>query len=160
MTREAMEAMGIKALEQEPCEDCISRQAVLKIQAKYAEYIGATKFWQMRDDIRALSPVAPQPKYEDIAKADIAKAFQFGVAFGFGKRYDELDRVIEEIKKVITPQPKTGHWIGRDASGTNFYGKCSCCGQEIQIDAWFTANMNYCPNCGAKMIEPQESEET
>ena len=42
-----------------------------------------------------------QPKYEDIAKA-----FQFGVAFGFGKRYDEMDRVIEEIKKVITPQSK------------------------------------------------------
>lgn len=35
---------------------------------------------------------------------DIAKAFQLGLAIGFGERYDELDRVIDEIKKVITPQ--------------------------------------------------------
>ena len=40
--------------------------------------------------------VTPQPKYEDIAKA-----FQFGLAIGFGKKYDEMDRVIDEIKKVI-----------------------------------------------------------
>lgn len=42
--------------------DCISRQAVLEIQAKYAEHVGATKFWQMRDDIRALPSVTPQPE--------------------------------------------------------------------------------------------------
>ena len=46
--------------EQEPCDDAISRQAVLEIQAKYAEHIGATKFWQMRDDIEALPSVNPQ----------------------------------------------------------------------------------------------------
>lgn len=42
-------------------------------------------------------------------QAAIAKAFQFGLAFGFGKRYDEMDNVINEIKKVIIPQPKTGY---------------------------------------------------
>jgi len=47
---------------QEPCEDCISRQAVLETQAKYAEHMGATKFWQMRDEIRSLPSVTPQPK--------------------------------------------------------------------------------------------------
>lgn len=41
----------------EPCEDAISREAVLKIQAKYAEHMGATKFWQMRDDIKTLQSV-------------------------------------------------------------------------------------------------------
>ena len=53
---------NLKALEQQPCGDCISRQAMLETQAKYAEYIGATKFWQMRDDIKALPPVTPQPE--------------------------------------------------------------------------------------------------
>ena len=43
-------------------EDAISRREVLETQTKYAEYIGATKFWQMRDDIKALSPVNTQPK--------------------------------------------------------------------------------------------------
>lgn len=54
--------MVAELLKQEPCEDCISRQVVLEVQIKYAEHMGATKYWQMRDDIRALSPVTPQPK--------------------------------------------------------------------------------------------------
>lgn len=54
--------LAIKALEQQPCDDAISRQAVLKTQAKYAEHIGATKFWQMSDDIKALPPVISLPK--------------------------------------------------------------------------------------------------
>lgn len=37
---------------------------------------------------------------------DVAKAFQLGLAFGFGEKHDEMDKVIEEIKKIITPQPK------------------------------------------------------
>ena len=52
----------MSALEQQPCGDCISRQAMLEVQTKYAEHMGATKYWQMRDDIRTLSPVIPQPK--------------------------------------------------------------------------------------------------
>lgn len=39
--------------------DAISREAVLKMQAKYADQMGATKFWQMRDNIRALPPITP-----------------------------------------------------------------------------------------------------
>lgn len=44
-----------------------------------------------------------------------------------------------------TPQTKTGHWK---------HNKCDVCGASRPplFD-------NYCPNCGAKMIEPQESEE-
>ena len=45
----------------------------------------------------------------------------------------------------VTPQPKTGHWK---------HNKCDVCGASRPplFD-------NYCPNCGAKMVEPQESEE-
>ena len=49
-----------KFIEQESCDDAVSRQAVFKIQSKYAEHIGATKFWQMSDDIKALPSVNPQ----------------------------------------------------------------------------------------------------
>ena len=97
----------IKALEQEPCEDAISRERLK--ECFHRNVVGA----------------------------------------------DAFDIIIDMQPSV---QTKTGHWIDRDASGTNFYGKCSCCGQEIQIDAWYTQNMKYCPNCGAKMVEPQESE--
>ena len=82
---------------------------------------------------------------------DIAKAFQFGLAFGFGKKYDEMDRMIDEIKKVITPQPKTGHWIFDEILDKHYY--CSEC-KSMGVDYW-----DYCPYCGAKMIASQGGED-
>ena len=59
---------NLKALEQYPCNDCISRQDVLDIISKYEEsdderggfYIGNTDNVVL--DIRDLQPVTPQPK--------------------------------------------------------------------------------------------------
>lgn len=68
--------MAINALEQEPCEDAISRQAVLEIHSKYGEYMGATKFWEFRDSIRELPLVKPQePKTGHWIDAKVGKMF-------------------------------------------------------------------------------------
>ena len=53
--KEALD-MAIKALEQEPCEDCISRQAVLNLINADWKYEG------LEEDVSSLSPVTPQPK--------------------------------------------------------------------------------------------------
>jgi len=53
-------------------------------------------------------------------------------------------------------EPKTGHWIDM-TSGYAFNDKCSECGYIVHIQ--FINEYKYCPNCGAKMFEPQESEE-
>lgn len=52
--------MAIEALEQEPCEDAISRQAVLEVIRKChcEEWVKAN----IGAPIEVLSPVAPQPK--------------------------------------------------------------------------------------------------
>lgn len=55
---------------------------------------------------------------------------------------------VEEIK-----QPKTGHWIHLKHNK----GKCSEC-HDVVLIAQMYGNANYCPNCGARMVEPQESE--
>ena len=88
----------------------------------------------------------PQSKSEDIAKA-----FQMGLAIGFGERYDELDRVIDEIKKVIAP--KTGQWIRMSdlsEKEDNRY-KCSRCGNVVhyknKMDL-YTFN-SWCGRCGS-----------
>ena len=47
----------------------------------------------------------------------------------------------------VKQEPKTGHWI--DSSNG---WMCSECKWDNTFDT------NYCPNCGAKMVEPQESE--
>lgn len=50
---------------------------------------------------------------------DVAKAFQLGMALGFGKKYDEMDKVMEEIKKVITQdQQSCEDCISRQAVDT------------------------------------------
>ena len=121
--------------------DAISRAEVLKI---FDEWFATCDIADKKDSpklkIKALPSVTPQQKYEDIAKA-----FQFGLAFGFGKKYDEIDRVVDEIKKIITPQPRKGHWIPT-------YGnvKCSVCG-SVKDSRNVGRATHYCDFCGAKM---------
>ena len=55
------------------------------------------------------------------------------------------------IIKNGTPLPK-GHWDSRTC-------KCSECGYQIAFLEYAERKYNFCPNCGAKMVEPQESED-
>lgn len=106
-----MNKEAIIDIEKPKDNDLISRQAVFKIQAKYAEYIGATKFWQMSDDIKALPPVNPQ-------------------------------------------EPKAGHWISHyDEDAKEGWYECNRCHTERAF------NTDFCPDCGARMVEPQERSE-
>lgn len=60
--------------------------------------------------------------------------------------------------KALEQEPKTGQWIAVYQGDEIINYKCS----ECEFGNTFGKNtygMHYCPNCGAKMIEPQESEE-
>lgn len=57
-------------LETQPSDDCISRKEVLSLQTKYAEEIGATTFWKMRDDIQKLQPSTSQRPRGEWIKVD------------------------------------------------------------------------------------------
>lgn len=89
---------GIDTLEQEPCEDAISRQAAVNVASGFCH----------------------------------------------------LANVADELAKLppVNPQPKTGHWI-------DVFGGCKC----SECDCLEGGYSNYCPTCGIKMVEPQESEE-
>ena len=66
-----------------------------------------------------------------------------------------IDAIEKRIQPSVTPQePKTGHWIPSHISGS-ILDECSECGFACGA---FT--FNYCPNCGCRMVEPQESEDT
>jgi len=63
---------------------------------------------------------------------------------------------IMQQPSVRPQEPKTGHWIIDKGSLDAFYGevcKCSECGVES------IGESDFCPYCGAKMVEPQESED-
>jgi hypothetical protein len=67
------------------------------------------------------------------------------------------DRVVTDNIKWIEQEPKTGHWIATGDYYTGAYDsidyvECSCCHYESLEEG------DFCPNCGARMIEPQESE--
>lgn len=63
---------------------------------------------------------------------------------------------IDMAIKALEQEPKTGHWIEHEQNGIAHI-ECSEC------LTWFlrchlTRN-SFCPNCGATMIDPQESED-
>jgi len=109
--------MAISALEQMPCEDAVSRDAV----------------------IDALSDYVLFEEYED-------KSHTFTVK-----------PLIKRIVKLPSVTQKSGKWIDREVYDADRWKccrwKCSECGRtELYKE-------NFCPNCGAKMVEPQESED-
>lgn len=105
---------AIQTLEQEPCEDAISRQAV--IDAIY--------------DMEIL-------KY----------------------RID-LENVIKALPSV-KPQEKTGHWVKtpKAVMGEGYMWYCDKCEHQVYQDSSKSyPSEKYCPNCGTRMVEEQESE--
>lgn len=113
--------MAIKALEQEPCDDTISRQAVIdSLHNKFSDGFDSDRWWNSMSVLYAINKVPS-----------------------------------------VKPQPKTGHWIEQEDFNGDTYHDCSKCGESFcLIEGTPTDNLyKYCPNCGAKMIEPQESEE-
>lgn len=57
---------------------------------------------------------------------------------------------------VEIEEHKVGKWLGRVAINHSFYGRCSECGKEFQLNTWYAQNMKFCPNCGAEMQKGED----
>ena len=67
--------------------------------------------------------------------------------------WKKLFELVDNLPSV-QPEQKTGHWIKKMVRGSEeLY--CSNCGNGIDV----IYEYNYCPNCGIKMVESQESED-
>lgn len=77
-----------------------------------------------------------------------------GNTFVWDINIDSFNFVIDSAIKALEQEPKTGHWIEEfnDIEGEVRF-TCSCCGKYQLFGT------DFCYNCGAKMVEPQESEE-
>jgi hypothetical protein len=66
---------------------------------------------------------------------------------------DDVWYAVKALPSVY-PKQKTGHWIKIESYPLQEHDyECSECLKETDDNTW-----KYCPDCGAKMVEPQESE--
>ena len=71
----------------------------------------------------------------------------------FWKRAEAIKVAI----KALEQEPKRGHWI---KSNPLMLSECSECGNKaFGYHGFDEVLTDFCPNCGCRMVEPQESEE-
>lgn len=75
---------------------------------------------------------------------------------------EESEAIDMAIEALSQPEQKVGHWIkyGVPRCDEQHY-QCTNCEYYINFGMWgkvYTKEFKYCPNCGAKMVETQESE--
>ena len=66
------------------------------------------------------------------------------------------DLCVKQASSVNPQEPKTGHWkrisIDKYSEHAKYWYRCDRCGKDN------LGNTDWCPNCGCRMAEPQESE--
>ena len=116
-------------LEQKPCEDAISRKAHNLCDVNKAEFV-------------------KKLENETIGLQSWQKALVY--------------QIMDDCHSETSQEPKIGHWIQeKTIHGWDGYSyQCSVCGRSIHLDTLMEdlTDYPYC-HCGAKMVEPQESED-
>ena len=146
--------MAIQALSQEPCTDAVSREDAIEA-VKQAIYNHDSAIMRLTE----LPSVNPQPCDDTISREDALEALNTinGTA--------ELDKAFEVIENLPSVTQKSGKWIRwreeiqRGTHYTENVPHCKCSECDTEYDTYASRFINYCPNCGAKMVETQESEE-
>jgi hypothetical protein len=118
---------AIKALEQESCNDAVSRQAVLDVIER-EQYKG-----DAISEIKKLSPVKP---VACIATVKFSK--------------EDMQELVNEKMKDIVVERKKGKWEYSGSYDVDGMLYCSCCKHEIDISEGY---FKYCPNCGSFMMK-------
>ena len=77
----------------------------------------------------------------------IAEMIVNGESLGYAVAWD----ILSDLPSV-TPQPRIRKWSHDDSHWANRF-ICSECGYKL-----FEEQTKYCPNCGVRMVESQESE--
>lgn len=130
--KEALHAAR-KALEQEPCEDAVSRAEVKKIAKEM---------------------------YLEVANMELdAKTISDCISCASSKCREVLERKLQALPSVIPQEPRKGHWCPQNDDCFDWY-ECSECGYgsegEMQYSSEYDVRTNFCPNCGADMRKDEE----
>lgn len=157
--------MILKALEQQPSEDCISREEVIKGLANIAKakaksdaqksMMGRCMFF-----VEQLPPVTPTPRTNLAETSQDCISRQAVIDYAKDTcvdldKYEDTEIFCDEIKALppVTPQRPKGKWINKYYMASKvMFKRCSECDYEYSYDAETgISDANYCPNCGAEM---------
>ena len=152
--------MAIKTLEQEPCDDAISREEVADMLTELVEMIdtGSQRDLDRADELSRQIMSAIKPCDDAISREAAIKAECDVCAIGGG--YDKCQyfmqgcNEIECIRALPSVQPsRKGHWIEQEDFNGDTYYDCSECKESFCLmDGTPTDNLyNFCPYCGADM---------
>ena len=83
-----------------------------------------------------------------ISRQAVLELAKKGVLISNGN-YNSVCNAINDIPS-IQPEQKTGHWIRVVDKTGHLVWECDKCGWQQRF------NTNFCPDCGKKMVEPQE----
>lgn len=142
MDRERRRKMNDKALSQEPCDDAISREAV-------KELIKCGVSTDTYDDVEQVC------KWIDALPSVMQKS---ETVTEFADRCRECGA---KYGKLL--EQKYGKWLIKEDSTSYVktiprrWAECSCC--KWSMSPGYVDRYAFCPNCGAKMVEPQKSED-
>ena len=120
--------MAVEALSTKESDDCISREdAKEAIRRKFKDLPNRC---EINEVLNSLPSVQPKPKYVAVGNVNFDK--------------DELQKIVDEAIPTIMPEIEyiKAHWQNNACSNCGIYNA--------------SAYKNWCPNCGAKMFEPQE----
>ena len=131
--------MAIKALEQKPCEDAVSRQDVLNTLDSTDKFLDETRTVEsyktlLEECYKNLPSVT-----KCIATVKVSK--------------EDMQKLIDEKMKDIVVERKKGKWIPHRAKydETAPIYECSICHKNNGFE-----NTNYCPNCGCLMSKGEK----
>ena len=150
--------LAIEALEKEPDEDAVSRQASIpkEWQDTFKDVDDFIEFIWDRVDTSDFEDSFTSP----VVNAEPNELFKVTAS---DKREQLYDLFVEMIKREnalsVTPTRKVGKWVKHD-TGHSIYYDCSLCGCAAPCtetaDKILWKLSNYCPDCGAKMQEVEE----
>ena len=140
--------MAITALELEPCEDAISKQAVIRtIYDRKSDFKNDFAQGFFADKIRDLPLATPKPtECEDAVGREAVREGM--IKYGFHAPDMIVTEFVEDELPSVTPKPRTGKWII-----DGHHRRCSICENSFCVkdrEGDMIAD-NFCPNCGAKM---------
>lgn len=157
--------MAIEALKVEPCEDAVSREAVLRINELHHGQMSNRINHQIWEEIKALPSVQPTQPCGDCVSREAALEAMRDLPHEY-KTKEQRARtggiaacqlIVEELPSV-TPETPVAHWVAVDDEPHEWY-ECDHCGYFFTTKS---ANImpeeenKYCPHCGRKMEEGEQ----